>query len=101
VVDAQGIACSTELIEQSELPTSPSGYNTDREGEQSSLRTVVRSATQTRALLGRGTPRRRLAKMMACGMMMVMMMLTCTSTKCMRVNVNVNAVLSFTCVLCT
>jgi hypothetical protein len=45
------------------------------------VRTVVRSATQTRALLGRGRPRRRLAKMMACGMMMVMM-LTGTSTKC-------------------
>ena len=46
------------------------------------VRTVVRcSATQTRALLGRGAPRRRLAKMMACGMMMVMM-LAGTSTKC-------------------
>jgi hypothetical protein len=45
------------------------------------VRTVVRSATQTRALLGRGAPRRRLAKMMASGMMMVMM-LTGTSTNC-------------------
>jgi hypothetical protein len=45
------------------------------------VRTVVRSATQTRALLGRGAPRRRLAKMMACGTMMVMM-LTGTNTKC-------------------
>jgi hypothetical protein len=42
------------------------------------VRTVVRSATKTRALLGRGAPRRRLAKMMACGAMMV----TGTSTKC-------------------
>jgi hypothetical protein len=41
VVDAQGITCSTELIKQSELPTSPSGYNTDREGEQSSREGVV------------------------------------------------------------
>ena len=41
MVDAQGIACSTELIKQSELPTSPSGYNTDREGEQSSREGVV------------------------------------------------------------
>jgi len=49
------------------------------------VRTVVRSATQTRALPGRGTPRRRLARMMACGMMMVMMMLTGTSTKCVNV----------------
>ena len=57
------------------------------------VRTVVRSATQTRALLGRGTPRQRLARMMACGMMMVMMMLTGTSTKC------VDVVLSY--VLCT
>jgi hypothetical protein len=45
------------------------------------VRTAVRSATQTRALRGRGAPRRRLAKMMACGMMMVMM-LTGTSTNC-------------------
>jgi hypothetical protein len=35
VVDAQGITFSTEL------PTSPSGYNTDREGEQSSRERVV------------------------------------------------------------
>ena len=41
MVDAQGITCSTELIKQSELPTSPSGYNTDREGEQSSREGVV------------------------------------------------------------